>query len=469
MRMSFYIIYLIIATTLLCYSCKKDNILTGSNYNVSTSTDTLLFDTLFTTIGSTTKNFKCYNSHNGILNISNISLDQGTNSPFRINVDGVSGVAFQDIQLLPGDSIFIFVEVTIDPNGGNLPLVVEDKITFNTNGNESQVILNAWGQDAHFHVNEIVEGTWTNDKPHVIYGIAAVGFPGLDSNLTLSIEAGTKVHGHANATLYVYKSSLEVNGTLNDPVLFQQDRTEDYLLYPADSVSGQWRGIYFSSALNSNITHAEIKNAVIGVQIDTFTLNHTVELNKIKINNSLYANILTQGANVSATNCLFGNSNNYSGLISIGGTSYFEHCTFANYHGSYRSTAAFVFKDYYQSVNEQLIYRPFDQAQFINCIMDGNGATDFVCDTLGLNITGMDVNVLFDHCAVKSEDTILNSQQFNNCYLNLKTNFINTFDWNFDLTDSSEIIDSGKTSVIFDDILERGRSAPNDLGCYEFQ
>ena len=101
--------------------------------------------------------------------------------------------------------------------------------------------------------------------------------------------------------------------------------------------------------------------------------------------------------------------------------------------------------------------------------MDGNGATDFVCDTLGMNITGMDVNVLFDHCAVKSEDTVLNGQQFNNCYLNLKTNFINPFDWNFDLTDSSEIIDSGKTSIILDDILDRGRSAPNDLGCYEFQ
>ena len=104
------------------------------------------------------------------------------------------------------------------------------------------------------------------------------------------------MHGHYNSTLYIYKSSLVVNGTLNDPVIFQQDRTEDYLLYPADSVSGQWRGIYFSSALSSNITHAEIKNAVIGVQIDTFTLNQTVELNKIKINNSLYANIFNSGS-----------------------------------------------------------------------------------------------------------------------------------------------------------------------------
>ena len=83
------------------------------------------------------------------------------------------------------------MEVTIDPNGQNLPLIVEDRILFNTNGNEYQVILNAWGQDAYFHVNELVEGQWLNDKPHVIYGIAAVGYPNLDSGKLLLFK---KVH-----------------------------------------------------------------------------------------------------------------------------------------------------------------------------------------------------------------------------------------------------------------------------------
>ena len=89
-----------------------------------------------------------------------------------------------------------------------LPLVVEDRILFNTN-NEYQVILNAWGQDAYFHVNELVEGQWLNDKPHVIYGIAAVGYPNLDSGKTLVIQEGTQIHGHANAALLVYKSALK--------------------------------------------------------------------------------------------------------------------------------------------------------------------------------------------------------------------------------------------------------------------
>ena len=52
--------------------------------------DTVLFDTLFTTIGSTTKRIKCYNNNNGIINISQINL-KWRRFPFRINVDGESG------------------------------------------------------------------------------------------------------------------------------------------------------------------------------------------------------------------------------------------------------------------------------------------------------------------------------------------------------------------------------------------
>ena len=87
------------------------------------------------------------------------------------------GVLFNDLTLNSYDSIYIFIEVTIDPNGTNLPLIVEDEIQLETNGNIKKVVLNAWGQDAYFHVNEIVQGLWTNDKPHVIYGVAAVGYP----------------------------------------------------------------------------------------------------------------------------------------------------------------------------------------------------------------------------------------------------------------------------------------------------
>ena len=465
-----YILYISIGLMIfisLNVSCKKNKLLVGARYNVEFSKDTVLFDTLFTTIGSTTKYFKCYNNYNGILNIENIRLENGTNSQFRINVDGVSNVNFENIEILPGDSLFIFVEVTIDPGGIDLPFVVEDKIVFTTNGNDKSVILNAWGQDAYFHVNEIVSGEWSNDKPHVIYGLAAVGFPKIDSNLLLTIGPGTRIYGHSNAILYVYKSSLQINGELNDIVSFQQDRLEDYLLYPSDSVAGQWRGIYFSSPMNSNITHTEIKNAVIGIQIDTFYNNNSVTIDKIKINNSLYANILTQGANLKATNCLFGNSNNFSGYISIGGSVEFENCTFANYANTSRNSPSLLFKDYYESANNQINVRPFSVAKFTNCVIDGNNKNELVCDTLSSYTSSFD-NVKFDHCAIKSEDSLINLSLFNNCYLNYESNFKNVDSWDFDLNENSELIDLGTNSSIIDDILERPRSVPNDLGCYEY-
>jgi len=337
---------------------------------------------------------------------------------------------------------------------------------FFTNGNTQKVVLNAWGQDAYFHVNEIVDGIWTNDKPHVIYGIAAVGYPGLDSNLTLNIESGTKVHSHANARLLVYKSSLFVDGVLGNPVIFQQDRMEDYLLYSADSTSGQWRGIHFIQANNSDINYAEIKNATIGIQIDTASANQTVSLNSVKINNSLYANILTQGANVNAVNCLFANSGSYSAYISIGGNVNFEQCTFANYWQSTRNSPLFIFKDYYEA-SSSYQYRPFSSAQFTNCIFYGLNDTEFVMDTLGRSFTGEIPIVNFTSSLIKSEDSINNIEFFTTCYLNSDPNFISPSSWDLHIPISSFVVDKGSNSLITIDIDGNARTNANDLGCYE--
>jgi hypothetical protein len=75
-------------------SCKKPVFF--SNGNLSFSRDTVLFDTVFTTIGSTTKNFKFYNNDNKAVIVEEIELMGGSASPFRINVDGLSGISHTD-------------------------------------------------------------------------------------------------------------------------------------------------------------------------------------------------------------------------------------------------------------------------------------------------------------------------------------------------------------------------------------
>ena len=156
-------------------SCKKDIQFTKDH--VDFSHDTILFDTVFTTVGSTTKRLKVYNHNIQPIRIDEIELMGGTNSPFRINVDGIPSDYLQNVEIPGGDSIFIFVEVTLHVNNQSNPLVISDSIRFKTNGLNQYVNLDVWGQDAYFHVNELVEGTWMNDKPHVLYGTVACGYP----------------------------------------------------------------------------------------------------------------------------------------------------------------------------------------------------------------------------------------------------------------------------------------------------
>ena len=461
----FFSITLVLVFSFFISNCKKEKLNLSPATKVSFSTDSILFDTIFTTIGSTTKRFKIYNRINQKISISNIWLEQGTSSMFRINVDGLSGVSFQNIEIEAKDSLYVFVEVTIDPNNANSPMVVLDKVKFITNGNEQEVVLTAWGQDAYFHNKEIIgtSTTWANDKPHVIYNYCAV-----DSNITLTIPSGTEIFSHANATLLVYKGSLNCQGVLGSPVTFQQDRLEDYILSSSDSVSGQWRGIRFFEAQNSQLDFVDIKNALIGIQIDTAKLGHTISLNSVKVHNSSYAGLLTQGGNITAVNSLFGNAGNYSALVSIGGNVNFDHCTFGNHWEGQRNSTLFVFKNYYEDANSNINYRPFASALFTNNIFYGPNDNEFLLDTLSSSIGGVQApNVSFANCLLKSEDGVGNGAVFSNCYANSDPAFSDPTYWDFSLSSSSFAKGKANNSTVVMDINGDSRSTPATLGCYE--
>ena len=149
-------------------SCKKDNLNTSAG--VQFSADTLTFDTLFTSLGSTTKFFTIRNNQKDPVVISSIQLASGVASSYRINVDGDSGTVFRDIEIPAKDSIYVFVEVTVDPNAADLPFLIMDSLQFVTNGRSQQVILQAYGQNAHFFNADSIENNtvWNNDLPYVI-------------------------------------------------------------------------------------------------------------------------------------------------------------------------------------------------------------------------------------------------------------------------------------------------------------
>ncbi len=450
--------------TALMFNCRRDKNVFDTTSNVTFSEDTVLFDTLFTTIGSTTKKFKIYNNAKKTINISNINLEQGTSSMFRINVNGFAGTNFENIEIPGEDSIFVFVEVTIDPNNGTTPMIVEDKINFYANGNEQSVILNAFGQDAYFHVNEVITSstTWQNDKPHVIYNYLAV-----DSAQTLTIPGGTKVHAFNNSLLYVYKSSLLVQGSLGNEVTFEQSRTEDFILSNADSVAGQWRGIYFFAPQNSKIEYAKIKNATIGIQVDTLKGQDSVILENVRIDNSSFAAIVTQGGNVYANSCIFGNAGSYSCFLSIGGSLFFDHCTFGNYWPSQRNSALFALKDYYESGNTTYS-RPFSKAIFKNSIIYGNNENEIAIDTLSrIYVGGSIPNFKFINSLIQSEDPVSNSLFYTSCWKALDPGFSDPLFWDFHTNNTSSINQKGTNTNPISDLDGNSRnSTGNDLGAY---
>ena len=139
-------------------ACKKNHqINPDSNLKLEFSADTVIFDTVFTSLGSATHQLMIYNNHSDDLKISSIRLIGGENSPYRLNLDGESATEFYDKIIPAEDSLFSFLRVTINPNDLNTPFVVEDELEFITNGNTQTVKLlgpkcqlHSSGQAGHF-------------------------------------------------------------------------------------------------------------------------------------------------------------------------------------------------------------------------------------------------------------------------------------------------------------------------------
>ncbi len=161
---------LILSAVMLLTACRKDSFITSADARITITADTLKYDTVFVARGSVTQLFKIVNENNQKLRLSSVRLMGGTSSAFKINIDGISTVEATNVEIEANDSIYVFVQVNVNPNTANLPFVIRDSIQVNYNGNKRLVQLEAWGQNAHFYRNKevIADETWNNDLPYVI-------------------------------------------------------------------------------------------------------------------------------------------------------------------------------------------------------------------------------------------------------------------------------------------------------------
>jgi hypothetical protein len=469
--------------SLIYISCKKDKLDNSPSTKLSFSTDTIIFDTVFTTIGSTTNRLMVYNNSSNKIKISNITLAGGTSSNFSINVNGVPCTSINDIEVESKDSLFIFVKVTVDPNHQNLPFIISDSIVFETNGNIQKVQLVAWGQNAHFitpkyfptnfpaySVISNSDTTWTDNLPHVIYGYAVV-----DSSFTLTIRAGTKVYLHGNAALMVYRDgTLKIEGTKENPVTFQGDRLEHF--YTDDPApSGQWGKIWLSSgSINNEINYAVIKNGQIGIQVDTIgsSANPTLTLTNTIIKNMSLAGLYAQGSTVLANNSVFSNCGLYAIMLSIGGSYDFRHCTIGNYWTEdIRQTQSLVLNNYYKDIYGNFQIRELYHAYFGNCIIYGSISNELFLDSFFENFQYF--NYKFENCLIKTGLPTNDPNFFSECKINLDPLFkdVTVSKNDLSLKEGSPAINAGLRTIselIPFDINNNSRLPDPDMGAYEY-
>ena len=357
-----------------------DNFSTNPNHQLKFSADTLSFDTIFSSVGSITKQFLVYNPASEALRIETIVLANAGKSGFRINVDGRKGDSFQGIDIWGKDSLFISVEITVNPNGANKPLVVEDSILFLTNGVRQSVLLQAYGQDVHLIKGGVIyenDTTLTADLPYLVYDSLIIA-----EGATVTITEGATFYMHHNANLIV-SGTIKAKGTQENPIIFRSDRL-DYIptaemQVPYDLIPGQWGGIFFNpTSFENEFDYVIARNGISGL----IFRESVPERLKMQINNSQITNMdttLLQAINchIEAVNSEFSNSSKPTVAL-IGGRYQFTHCTLVNYKriGKYRDPNSPCLMLVNQTEREVGVFFPIQQAYFDNCIIDGSFSAD---------------------------------------------------------------------------------------------
>ncbi len=461
-QISLIIIFLFV----LLYACKDgDDFSTDKNLTVTFSENTISFDTVFSTLGSATKQFKIYNRNNNSLQIESIELMNPAKSGFRMNIDGEKGTKLTNIDILKKDSLYGFVEVTVDPTNSKNPILIRDSIRFVVNGNTQYLQLEAVGQDVYIWKSKVIkeDTILTDTKPFLIYDSLVV-----DKDVTLNIAEGTVFFMKNNASVKV-NGALNAKGTTLAPIIFRGSRFDNIEAdIPYDNVPGQWEGLVFhSNSYNNQMENVVVKNATKAMTFSESNAgNKKAILKNIIVQNSSQYGLQAVNCNIDVENGLFANSGRY--LVSLSGGDYsFLHCTLANYYRwSARQTESLLLNNTY---GNQLY--PLTKCDFANSIIYGSVPNEVLLK----GISSVSFVYDFRNCLMKG--TQISDSHYVNVIWNSDPQFkdLNStgiYSYNFELQSSSPAIgkaDNAYSSLVPLDLKGKSRlndSGP-DIGCYE--
>jgi hypothetical protein len=485
-------------------SCRTDFETVASSGDLKFSRDTIYLDTVFTNIGSSTYTLKVYNNSKNDITIPTIQLGKGLNSKYRMTVDGMlgnQGKIFNNVNLLAKDSLYIFIETTANiADASPKDFLYIDQILFDGGTNLQKVELVTLIQDAIFlypkknadgttetlpigkdeiygfylDENDPVNGNeliFTNKKPYVIYGYAAV-----PSKKTVTFNPGARVHFHAfSGLILASNAALNVNGTisttdkLENEVIFEGDRLEpDFAEVP-----GQWGAIWLTDgSTNHKIDHLTIKNATIGLLVQNNN-GTTVSIKNTQIYNSSNYGILAQTAKINGENLSINNAGLGSLACTYGGDYKFTHCTLNNNWAS-SSQVALLVNNYFTGAVPEV--KNLTAATFNNCIIYGSYSNEMILNKK----TGATFNYQFNNCLIKFNNAsnqytndplyqfTTDPVHYNGIIQNMDPKFLNITQNKLNIDNSSAAFAKGNTSYIIPvDIIGNARTTPPDLGAYQ--
>lgn len=308
--------------------CISDSLTTSSADVLSFSTDVVEFDTVFTGQGTPTARLKVFNRAKKGVNISSIRF-KNPDGGFAMNVDGVSGESFRDVEIRGGDSIFVFVECFIDPTEANEPFLREDEIVFVTNGVTQTIRCEAYGQNVNRMkgVTLSEDLTMTADRPYVVFDSLVV-----PEGKILAIEPGARVLFHDKASLIV-RGTLDARGEAEKLIQMRGDRLDNVLPDVGyDIMAGQWEGIVIApESYDNRLEYVDMRSTVSGLKCEE---GPDPERTKLTIVNSWLHNsqghvLETAHNRVEAYGVCF--SEAALSVVSLaGGVNTFSQCTVAN-------------------------------------------------------------------------------------------------------------------------------------------
>ena len=462
---------------LLCVmtGCQDDDSFSTNVSNIlSFSADTVKLDTVFSAVPTTTRTFWVHNESGDGIRCTNIRLERGNQSGFRVNVDGVylgseSGYQASEVEIRKGDSIRVFVELTSPVNGRNKPWLVEDNLLFLLESGVTQKVnLNAYSWDAikyrNLHITN--DTTLTGDRPIIVYGKLTV-----EEHATLTLAAGTTLYFHDGGGIDVY-GRLCSQGEAGKEVILRGDRLDwmfDYL--PYDLMSGLWDGIHFYETSYDNVMEfTDLHSSFNGIVCDSADVEkQKLTLKNMTVHNCQGKGLSTVNCKVTAENCQFTNTL-YECVDILGGDVTMNHCTLAQFYpfDSNRRPAL----NYYSTTTMPLL-----RMDCINSIVTGYpedvvmGATEnenipfnyrFISSILrtpAVEDAEHIIDVIFED--VEDTASVQGDKHF-------KLVDINTQHYDFHLDSLSPAINKGsKDYPVSDDRDGKARDDQPDIGCFE--